>query len=311
MAENLSALIDRLGRVGLDQATSSGLLLLGLTGLTLGGLYSLHRWLHPNLPQHQQIARWLRLESFRSPRSGELPLASALILLICLGLFGLLSLGVVLGNPLSPIDQALTAGFQQLRSVSLEPWVVGLTLLGDSFHLVLLGLVLCLNFILNRNRAAAWLWIGATLTLLLLNPLLKLSFAIPRPEILIQPLQSLSFPSGHSSNSMLFIALLTTFLAQQLPYPRRWWVYSPAAMLALGIGLSRIYLGVHWFSDVLGGWLLGLAVCAASRLIYSRFDRQPVSFNRPWLWLAGLALSAAYLSTRLSGAVIGYLPASF
>ncbi|MEH6822284.1 MAG: bifunctional DedA family/phosphatase PAP2 family protein [Motiliproteus sp.] len=306
-------LFGHLERVGLEHAGRSGLinlLLLGLILLTLGGLYAFHRWLHPTHPRHHKLARHLRLDAFRSPRTGELPLGSALTLLSCAGLFALLSVSVALGNPLTPIDQALSGAFQHLRSVPLEPWIVGLTLIGDNAHLALLSLALSVSLYRSHNRSAALYWLGAMVTVALLSSLIKIGFAIPRPDLVLQPLQSFSFPSGHSSSATLFFTLLAAFIAQQQPYPRRWLVYSLAALPALGVGLSRLYLGVHWFSDVLGGILLGLAVCAASRLLYSRFDRASIALNRPGLWLSWLVLSAVYIGIRLDGALVAYQPLS-
>jgi len=306
-------LFGHLGRVGLEQAGRDGLLnllLLALILLTLGGLYGLHRWLHPDHPQHRQLANLLHLEPFRSPRTVELPLGSALTLLGSLSLLILLAVGVALGNPLSPIDQALTAAFQLLRSESLDRWVTALTLIGDSWHIGLLGLALAISLLRQHHLAAALHWLCALTGLWLFNALLKEGFAIPRPDILLKPMSSFSFPSGHTSASTLFFILLATFIAQQQPYPRRWLTYSLAALPALGIGLSRIYLGVHWFSDVLGGILLGLAIVTATRLVYSRFDSQPLRLIRPELGLTWLLISALYLGIKLDGAVVRYLPSS-
>ncbi|MFT6914187.1 MAG: membrane-associated phospholipid phosphatase [Motiliproteus sp.] len=251
----------------------------------------------------------LPLDAFRSPRTGQRPLGSARLLLVSASLFALLALSVALGNPLTPIDQALTAALQQLRSAQLDRWMTGLTLLGNSDHIALLSLALGLRLIHERNRTAALHWLGAMAVLVVLNTLLKHGLAIPRPNILLQPLSSFGFPSGHSSASTLFFSLLAAFSTQQQPLSRRWRVYSLAALAALGVGVSRLYLGVHWFSDVLGGILLGLAIAAATCLLYSRFDRRPLTFDRPGFWLTGLTISAIYIGIRLGGAVLVYLPA--
>ncbi len=278
--------------------------------LALGCLYGLQRWLHPVQSRHLQLTQLLRLEPFRSPRTTELPLGAALTLLTSISLFSLLAVGVALGNPLTPIDQALTAAFQHLRSAPLDRWITALTLLGDGWHLVWLSLALGISLLRQHHLAAACLWLGAVAALLLLNVLLKLGLSTPRPEILLQPLGSFSFPSGHSSAATLFFMLLAAFIAQQQPGPKRWLTYSLAVLPAGAIGLSRIYLGVHWFSDVLGGMLLGLAIAAATLLVYSRFDRQPLRINRPGLWLTGLLISSLYIALRLDDAVLRYLPST-
>ncbi|MFL6107756.1 MAG: phosphatase PAP2 family protein [Marmoricola sp.] len=77
---------------------------------------------------------------------------------------------------------------------------------------------------------------------------------------------SFSFPSGHTLNSAIFLGLLVlTFGWWLTPRPRRW-IVAVALSLAIGIGLSRLYLGYHWGTDVLASWLLAaawLAVVAA------------------------------------------------
>jgi undecaprenyl-diphosphatase len=222
-------------------------------------------------------------------------------------MFALLTVSVALGNPLAPIDQVLSALLQHIRNDSLDRWVIGITLLGDGWHLTLLSVLVCIGFGLNRNPAAILHWLGALLLLMLLNQLFKFGLAIERPQILAQPLGSFSFPSAHASNSSLLLGLLATFSAQQLPYSKRWLIYALAALPMVAMGLSRIYLGVHWFSDVLAGGALGLAVCAATRLSYSRFDRQPIRWHHgAWLVPIAIATSSLYLGFKLDLELLRY-----
>lgn len=67
---------------------------------------------------------------------------------------------------------------------------------------------------------------------------------------------NLSFPSGHSANAMMTYVALALFLAKE-PEQRRMWLIG-AIVLAVPVGLSRVMLGVHWPSDVIGGWCFGL-----------------------------------------------------
>ncbi len=114
----------------------------------------------------------------------------------------------------------------------------------------------------------AWLWhrgqrrpsaflILAMLGALLLNLGLKEVWLRARPQLWegVQGLPDPSFPSGHSTFSMAF-ALAVILLSQASPHRR--WVVAIALPLALLIGLSRPYLGVHYPSDVVGGWLLAV-----------------------------------------------------
>ncbi|MFJ3233722.1 phosphatase PAP2 family protein [Streptomyces sp. NPDC086787] len=71
-----------------------------------------------------------------------------------------------------------------------------------------------------------------------------------------------SFPSGHAMTATTSFAILLLVLLPLVPRGRRPICWSVAVVSVLGVGFTRIALGVHWFSDVLGGWLLGLAVVA-------------------------------------------------
>jgi len=95
---------------------------------------------------------------------------------------------------------------------------------------------------------------------LLLSPLLKLFFHRSRPDIIFttinQP-KSYSFPSGHAYSSFLIFGFLAYLAFTRLYSP--WNIIIPIAMsmLIILISLSRVYLGVHYVSDVLIGWVLG------------------------------------------------------
>ncbi|MCF7824552.1 MAG: phosphatase PAP2 family protein [Candidatus Marinimicrobia bacterium] len=140
-----------------------------------------------------------------------------------------------------------------IRAEWLTPIMKIFTFLGDEeFFLLFLPL-------------AYWLWrkdiMGRAGMVLLftfvLNALIKGVFQIPRPESISHLVQAddWSFPSGHSQAAMV----LWGWLAWELKEKRGTIV---AAILIAGVGFSRIYLGVHYPSDVLGGFLLGLATIA-------------------------------------------------
>ncbi|MEU2422214.1 phosphatase PAP2 family protein [Streptomyces sp. NPDC007851] len=85
----------------------------------------------------------------------------------------------------------------------------------------------------------------------------------------------LSFPSGHSTTAALAAGLVLLALAVRAPHSRWGW-RATVVCWALAVGLTRVFLGVHWFTDVLGGWLfavgwLGVWVCVAARLLPDRW----------------------------------------
>jgi len=83
-------------------------------------------------------------------------------------------------------------------------------------------------------------------------------------------ISSYAFPSGHAVMSTVAYGFLAVLIARQLPRPRRWIVYAVAALLIGAIAISRLYLGVHWMSDVLGGLSLGLVWVSLLGIAYYR-----------------------------------------
>ena len=89
------------------------------------------------------------------------------------------------------------------------------------------------------------------------STLMKDAFGRPRPDVAphLDVVTSMSYPSGHAVNAVAILLLAAALIPKR---NRRAWV-AGAALLALMIGLSRVMLNVHWTSDVVGGWLFGLA----------------------------------------------------
>ena len=102
-----------------------------------------------------------------------------------------------------------------------------------------------------RRRAFWLLWVAIGGTLL--NLALKQVFAAPRPDLLphLDIVHSYSFPSGHAAGNMVFFGALAMLAGRRS-------AYVGAALAIALIGTSRVWLGVHWPSDVLAGWIEGL-----------------------------------------------------
>ena len=105
--------------------------------------------------------------------------------------------------------------------------------------------------------------------------LLKIAISRSRPnlETLVgTPSVDYSFPSGHTTNGTLVYLLAALLLSAPLARTGRRALLIAAACVALLIGLSRIYLGYHWATDVLGGWLLAVSVVCAAAVVARRLD---------------------------------------
>jgi undecaprenyl-diphosphatase len=129
----------------------------------------------------------------------------------------------------------------------------------------------------GRTRAAVVLAIAVTAAQLS-NDLFKLLFGRMRPPTFVvygDLPASLSFPSGHSTVATATYFLLALIVARLEARPAaKILLFVIAAMLAIAVGVSRVYLGVHWPSDVLAGWCAGGAWALLAGLAWTEFDRR-------------------------------------
>jgi undecaprenyl-diphosphatase len=137
-----------------------------------------------------------------------------------------------------------------------------LTSLGSIIVLAIITLAVAGYLFLASKRAAAWLMLIAVFGGIALSDLLKAAFARPRPDFVTHAARvfTASFPSGHASLSAITYLTIAALLARSQSSIRIGvYFMALAALLTVSIGVSRIYLGVHYPTDVLGGWCIGIA----------------------------------------------------
>lgn len=193
--------------------------------------------------------------------------------ILALGAVALLLLGLigfgreVMEGDAAELDRAIMLAMrvpghpeQPLGPHWLPSAVRDVTALGSSTVLTLV-VVATASFLALRGRLrSAMLVIAATSLGAIAVTLVKVLIARARPDLVQQLMQeaSSSFPSGHAANSAIVYLTLATLL---FPVVRGWrmrgFVLGVAMLLVGLIGISRIYLGVHWPSDVLAGWAFG------------------------------------------------------
>ncbi len=290
------------------------------TLLALILLYLAHRWMEPSSQFFLHLSARLKL----TPPSSQPPPATpaprhhapplAFLLLAAASLLALLALTLVVSQThwLAPLNAASSQLLFSLRNPAADNAVILFTLLGDGPCLLALSLVIWCCYWRQGQRAIVAYWAGALLVAVVINQGLKWGLAIPRPQWLAQPLDSYAFPSAHSSLSSLFFTLLAAFSAQSLPYRRRWLVYGPAALAVIAMAFSRLYLGVHWLSDVTAGILLGVMVAALTQLLYQHRQHPKARVPaHPWRWaLLAAAVATAYLAWNLDTAISHYQAAA-
>lgn len=157
-----------------------------------------------------------------------------------------------------PLDRAALAWLYARDQPGLRDFLSNFTLLGNWPAVVGVSLIAALWLLATGHRRSALLLLGITLVGRALVEGMKLGVHRSRPEATehLVPVYSLSFPSAHAANSMILWLTVALLLPQ-----RKWRPAAIAAALSISfaVGISRPMLGVHWPSDVIGGWAFGAA----------------------------------------------------
>lgn len=159
-------------------------------------------------------------------------------------------------------DDAIRAFVLAHQSPALRVVFTALTWAGSWLVLAPAAAVVALLVWRHAGRVTAAVAALAPVIAVSLIAVLKAAFHRERPEAVAQTAHlGYSFPSGHATGSMAIAVTLAYVLAREGTVPR--WAIGAAALFSLFVGVSRIYLDVHWATDVGGGWAVGLAVTAA------------------------------------------------
>ena len=144
------------------------------------------------------------------------------------------------------------------------------TLFGNWQAVILFSIIAVLWLLYRRKTRSALLLISVTLLGRALVESQKVGINRLRPDELehLVPVKSLAFPSAHSANSMILFLSLAMIAA---PREQRWWAVPAALAGTFIVGISRPMLGVHWPSDVVGGWSFGAAWVIAMLAIAERW----------------------------------------
>ena len=157
-------------------------------------------------------------------------------------------------------DAFVRDGVHSFNTPLLTQLAVFFSFIGDWPFLTILGIAIFAFLLYIKWKREALIFLITNAGELVLNVSLKAFYQRARPEALVDyslP-PSYSFPSGHALGSFCFFGVLAWLMASNVDTSgRKWMIYLSAALLILAIGLSRIYLGVHYPSDVVAGYVVG------------------------------------------------------
>ena len=191
---------------------------------------------------------------------------SILIVVLCLILFSVICYQILNYDSLVIDTNAYSFIADNIMNDSLTPILKVITELGGVAFTVVAG-VLIFIFCKKIRWFVTFDLVGVTL----INQLLKHIIRRPRPNILRLVEESgYSFPSGHSMVSMTFYGIIIYLVYENVNDKYlEWLLITLLSLLILAIGFSRVYVGVHYFTDVIGGFLLGLAYLVIYVNIYN------------------------------------------
>lgn len=213
-------------------------------------------------PHNQLTHLWFFLKAHR----WQLLILFAAVLLPLL-LFGLLAEDVIEHEPFG-FDDSLLLYVHRWATPGLDRFMLWMSLLGYQYGVVPMDLAVCLWLLLRRRLRSALFFGLAVGGAGLLNQLAKGLFGRERPKLWssLAPEATFSFPSGHAMGAMALGATLALLL-----WPTRWRypMLVSGSLFVFLVGVSRVYLGVHYPSDVLAGWMAGWAwVMGLSAVLY-------------------------------------------
>ncbi|MEM1116487.1 MAG: phosphatase PAP2 family protein [Bacteroidota bacterium] len=217
-----------------------------------------------------------------SPRTSASGLGltlAGLVVACAIGLFVALRAAYVRAGGIAPMDRAAMDVARSVASDALTPWVILLTDSGSTVAFVILVTLVALVLLRSRRRWEAVQLIAASGLGGLVVRSLKEVFGRPRPAEMLIEAGGLSFPSGHAFAATVFYGTLLSVVWQVTG--RTVWRLLAAVLcpvMFVAIGLSRVYLSVHYLTDVLAGFAAGLAWVVIVYVVVSgvehRWDRR-------------------------------------
>ncbi len=216
---------------------------------------------------HPRLGRYaVALVDPRRPESASLAILAVCLLAIGWACFALLATVIMRGEPLL-IDLTVYQVMYELRNPLADRMMAGLASIGD-VHVLGPAVGLTLGWLIWRRR---WLgaahWLAAIAFGMALTALLGAMIDMPRPPTAHG---GFGFPAVEITLCTIVFGFFAVLIARELPGRSRVWPYLVSGVVVAVLGFSRLYLGAHWLSDIVGGMLLGIVWLLVLGIAYRR-----------------------------------------
>ncbi|MGJ7498504.1 VTT domain-containing protein [Variovorax sp. RT4R15] len=219
-------------------------------------------------------------------------LAAALLLIGSVWLFFGVLEDVLSDDPLVQVDRRVYAMLQTLRTAWGDGVMVAVTELGSAPVVISVITTVSLWLAAKRCWRTLGYWLAAAGFAQLLVWTLKFTLGRARPTEIYSGFDPFSFPSGHAAMNIVVYGFLAFLLARAKPVGTKIAITMSTAMAIALVAFSRLYLGAHWFSDVLASFSLGLAWVALLSIAYLTHVRHERVSALPLSMVVGITLAA-------------------
>lgn len=263
--------------------------LLAISWFLLIGVRQLTHWAQPRVTawissalvwaQHYRYLGWFARAILdpRYPEGGALSGLAAMFI-ISTWAFTALLVQAALGSSIFGADIAVFNVLQTWRTPIGDSIMVVISMVFDKFVIVPLSLSVLVYLLIIREWRTALYWSGTVAVGIVIASAVKLWVHVPRPLEVYEGLSAYAFPSAHVTTVCVVLAFFAVMVAGPLRRYRTF-PYMIVVGIVFGVAVSRLYLGAHWLSDVLGGIALALTWVSAVGLTYRQHCRP---LTRTW-----------------------------
>ncbi len=234
----------------------------------------------------------LNLISNKTHPEDHLQLMRLSLALLCLLLFIIVVINVATLGPLTHLNKPIFHLLQSFHTPRLNAFFTIITLLADVRVMLGTAFILGLYLLVAKQLKAGWyLWWIAGLSSMM-GFIFKTILPYPRPTGLMVIEHGSSFPGAHVLISVCVLGFIAFTIGHQYKKIWYWIPYTITAIILLLIGLSRLYLGAHWLSDVIASYLLGSTLLLLTIIVYTHNQNQDAHISPFWpLIVSGVLLS--------------------